>query len=436
MAKKAVKKTPAPAPVVSDPQIATLEAKVKELEARLSDYENESADELCKLNYWIRTGTMINPCPILYPRAGHLDGSHWVIKRSLFPHAAFARMQAEAGGVRNMRFWLDPVHPRARQATLEQAAYAMRLRLNEAVVGLNKSIATANEKINAADAEGRYKDRDKQIAIRTNAVNRCRELLVNLEKVAKEYKLDKTGMNHVGIFNYTVALENAQYQQTRDIAALADACIGTELEGAASRDEVPAAILADFVEERGGNVDAARIALGQVPQTNGTPTPTPAPVAEQLVEVTFGRMSNNRWGVWVQSIHHPQRDMEVIAVRGNGGRQRVRLTRLSRRSLDRTTELWSFAAVDGPTEQPAAPAATTPPPAAPEVVAPPQVTTAKLTRTLANGVVWTLTYNINCTRATIVRSRNDEEVETMEMSREDARRHYAAQLETGYTASK
>lgn len=399
-------------------------------------------EPLCGLNYWVRFGAGINPCPVLRRRALRLDGSNWLIHRSRFPHRAFAEMQQRAGGPDNMRYWINEFAPSAQEGLLEQAAFAMRLKLKELVADLSASIISANEKLETA---GTRKERERQEKNREAAVKRCKKALEELEEASVAYSLPTEGLAFSKVADYAAQLERSQYQQTEAIAALAAQVIGTEMEAAAIADDVPAGILADFVEDHGRDATAARIAIGQIsPESEFlaieklaismieelgglVPAALPAPPRqdEPLVEVTYARLDDGTWGVRSTSstigVGH-----FVIAVRSSGQRQRVRITGLDRRYGRSGVSLWTFE----PAPEPKLPEPTILPPAQPKPVEPkPEVTVS----TLANKGGWNITYRINCKVAVVERSYRGEPVETLTMSREQARHHYAAMQAQGYS---
>ncbi len=407
----------------------------------------ERGEKLSLLNYYVPAAVAApNPCPVLYPRAIHLDGSNWVIRRSQFPHVFFNNLIQTAPGA---KFWIFDFDPASNEEIMRAAVDSLKDQIKDARKRLDATLDRHDAaEAEGADAGGAAEKRQKD---RRGAVKRCQKLIKELEAACKLYGVDAGtgGLNARQVSDYAAAVSAANYDRTRIIAQLAEQTRGTEMERAAMADEVPVGVLADFVEDHGGDATKARIALGQLP--------TPCNGEEELAIQEADRKDSERaaaakmarddrmaqlptvnatWGrdgrIWcVRTVGAAQQGQTAVVRRSNGTEQTVVLGAMVRHFPRNNARLWSWAEAPEPVAVP------TPIPAveAPKPVVKPEVTTAFLVRQ-AGPVEWKIEYRINCQRAVVVRYRNDEEQETMEMSRDEAKAHYAGTEASGYKVRK
>jgi hypothetical protein len=421
--------------------------------------------ELSLLNYYIPLGARYpdrtvngrvvlgdrvpSPCPELYPRAIHLDGSNWIIKTNLIPWNLLNGI-VSAGG----KFWTYKFDPSEQQKLMSDAVESIKREIVEATERLNESLTRMDEK-DVADPAVTFQERNKRLTQRKQIVKRLTELTKKLEKACKEYGIDlKQQLENARLFADGLTINN--YSRAAAMATLTSLATGTQMEDAAKADEVSPGVLADYIEDNGGDATAARVAFRQITTTaqdvihNAVETSPQQEVIEEdedqgetsmprqpvvEYEVTYARLSDGSWGV-----RSTREDVGVghyvIAVRSTGQSQRVRITGLDRRFRNGVS-LWTFASANpvpvsvpvpvptqlqdadaSPGEERAEPAATT---------SKPDVTTV----TLVKGA-WSVIYSINCKKATVTRAFQSETQETLEMSREEAQHHYRATEAQGY----
>lgn len=190
-----------------------------------------------------------NPSGILRHRALRFTKSNWIIYKSLFPWNAFNNLAA--GGA---KWGLFEMAPSANAELLRAAKDTLLTEIRSAKQRLAASLQLLDEK--AAKAVN-WKDRKKVAKDRECTVKKLRDLVKQLEQACTTYGIDAEQPLKSAL-DVALATEQAGYTQAALIADLAALAAGTEMEAAASANDVPVGILADFVEERGGDVTAVR----------------------------------------------------------------------------------------------------------------------------------------------------------------------------------
>lgn len=400
-------------------------------------------DQLSLLNYYIPAGAKVaSPCPVLYPRAIHLDGSNWIIKSSLIPWNTMNNI-VEAGG----RFWTYKFDASEQQNLMRDAIGSIQNEIAQAKIRLNKSL----EGIEAKDAEDGeicgWKERQKRANDRRGAVKRLTELLKKLELASREYGINVQG----GIQSarkLASDLTHANFSRAAlvaDLAQQAQHCGGEGAAGmaqAARLDEVPVAILADYVEVHGGNADAVRqIVLNQGEVNGNGHLPAMMSVAEEEVETeepvnlmrtdivaTYARLEDRSWGVRTTSANLAV-GFVVTGRRSTGQTQLVRLTRMSRHFRKDGVTLWEFEGFSEPVKPEQKEEESILPDANESPVKVPKP--EKVSSLLTKGAWW-VSYEVEGDRAVVKRGFGAQTEEEFRRTRKEAQDHYAGSLAQGY----
>lgn len=236
-----------------------------------------------------------NPSGILRHRALRFTKSNWIIFKSLFPWNAFNDLAA--GGA---KWGLFEMAPSANVELLRAAKDTLIDELRKAKGRLADSLAALDAKATQAATR---KEHIKIGKDRANAVDKLRDLVKQLEQACKTYGIDVT-THLTSARTVATATEQAGYTQAALIADLARQAVGTELEAAAATNEVPVGILADFVEERGGDATAVRGVLAveaanheaAITQAELDNVPPPAP-PKSTVTTTYLESKGGRWRI-------------------------------------------------------------------------------------------------------------------------------------------
>jgi hypothetical protein len=231
--------------------------------------------------------------------------SMWLVDADNPPYQLQSRME-KAGCTVD----LYPLDPSDNERYLARADRQMRWELDEQKKRDAKALRKIDDKLAEAEAEqaqgvigwDRLQDaRLKHRKERENVLKRSERLVAQLEAAAEQFGIDapddafRATMSRV---NGIRALGSARAEL---YVEMADAVAGTPLAAAAQESEVPATVLADYAEERGQDVSAARAAFtpgnGQTGQTAVAAPPSPAAKVEPAAPAvekpqTFEVMSN------------------------------------------------------------------------------------------------------------------------------------------------
>jgi hypothetical protein len=386
--------------------------------------------ELATLIYYIPS-TAPTPnrlCQRLYDIAIHWDGSTWLIYHDSIPYNLMHEID-QVGGKWSCRRY----HPDEQAGLLKDAGDMVLAAIRRAVQSCHARLTTIDEK-DAADGgqAATYSERNKRSKDREKIRKELEEQLARLEKASKKYGIEQVVSGSMAeVRKFAARLGASEVDRAKAVAELTAKCVGTAMETAAKADEVPVGILADYVEDHGGDATAARVAIGQIEATATTTigiTPVVPPPPAEPITCTFARLRDGSWGV--RTVVPASVGDLTWATRQRGGRQLVRLIEMSSRFAG-GVRLWMFEEVEQPTPEPVieqqiaqAELDNVPPPAAkPEKV---------VTTLVSKNKQFTRRYEINCTKAVVILFQGNVEQERMTRTREEAKADYAAQLSQGW----
>jgi hypothetical protein len=201
-----------------------------------------------------------NPSPRLRRRAVRVNLSCWVIPESEVPYHLLHEMELGGATWHVVRFADDEVKNlvrMAREAILQQTADAERR--------AKRSVEQATERVTNDAENGAADAAEKKFRTRTGAaVRRVKVLLGDLKMAAERFGIGDAGTSLSAALASVNAAHAAASARARLVAEAAReaAKVGDGRMGeAAAADLVPALILADYVEENGGDAEAMRLAF-------------------------------------------------------------------------------------------------------------------------------------------------------------------------------
>jgi hypothetical protein len=242
-----------------------------------------------------------NPSGVLRSRALRINLSCWVVDNARTPWGLLHRM-TEAG----VHWHLLPFSAEANARILEMAAATMRRDLEQNAVRERAALERIDATLAAAETEagGTYNEetrrweggvwtraleraRTKHATDRRAILKRTEKLVSDLETSARQFGVQGVSGFFTGSRNRVGALRALNHCRAELYAEATAAVAATPLAADARDDAIPAAVLADVLDEREeGSGESLRTAFADAPLTPtdaatlvgvGVATPTPAP---------------------------------------------------------------------------------------------------------------------------------------------------------------
>lgn len=241
-----------------------------------------NASELC---YWIPGDSgFSNPSDRLRHIGFRIDGSVWVIPNNHVPYNLLNEMTAAGVTWHLLEFTGSQA-----EKILALAKDVMEKEIAEIATRLETSIQSADQQYDTrlAESEGGKEIEKAESYYRSRtrgALKRAEQMLKDIEKAAGCFGISVgTSVSYSTI----KALRTSVAARAHAYSRLTQAVVGTQLEAAAKADEVPAGVLADYVEERGGDAVAERELLSDTPVAVAD-EPIKAPTVEQSYQLVQG----------------------------------------------------------------------------------------------------------------------------------------------------
>lgn len=223
--------------------------------------------------------TYPNPSARLYRFGFRVDGSVWVLNSDHLPHNLlddFAEQQR-----RNPRFlWgIVPYSGKANATLIDMCRAQIAREIEEAQERNAESLAnmqaTHLEALASAKSARERELADNQFRYQETALGkRAKKLLDDLTEAAKVFGLDPANLPIINARQQLQGLMALAKTRAHLYAQATQAVAETPMANAAQSSEVNPGILADYIEENGGDATALRDAFGQR-VANDTPVTTP-----------------------------------------------------------------------------------------------------------------------------------------------------------------
>jgi len=212
--------------------------------------------QACLLIYDIpERSTVRNPSNRLRWRAVRVNLSCWVIREGDIPYSLLNEMAAGGATWHVVRFDASEGVKLVRMAV-----EALKRDIRDAMRRANRSADAAGRRLdqttdNPTEAKRRYAERARPI------IRRLNRLLADVQKAAERFGIDQTAISLADAHTSVRALQAGMLVRAKAYAEAVEAvrALGDEaMANAAAADLVPAGILADDIDERGGDASALR----------------------------------------------------------------------------------------------------------------------------------------------------------------------------------
>jgi hypothetical protein len=214
--------------------------------------------QACLLIYDIpERSEVANPSPRLRRMAVRVNLSCWVIREGDIPYHLLNEMAQGGATWHVVRFDAgesEKLIGMAREALIRDIRAAMK-RANSSADGATRKLEAGE---NTTETRAQFIERVKPIVRRVN------KLLADTRKVAERFGIDPAALSLADAATALQAIQSGMYARAQAYAEAAEQVrkLGdAAMANAAAADLVPAGIMADDIDERGGNAGALRDAF-------------------------------------------------------------------------------------------------------------------------------------------------------------------------------
>lgn len=251
--------TPAPIPV-EQPKKERNTSEPPEYVRLCIDRAAKNLGKVVMFQYDIHNKSFPDPCGTLRRLAIPITESVWAIQDSRIPWHMLDGMSKADVTWHTVDFASDQA-----EKLVGMAIQTITKRVKEAEESLAESIKGYDEKLNANGQLPAESQLPSDVAAQKHrvgcraAVLRQQRLLRDLEEAAKAFGVSEATADRFASMRNTVSsLGNVAQAKAEAYMQMASQAVGTPMQAAAASGEVPASVLADYLEDEGKDVSSVR----------------------------------------------------------------------------------------------------------------------------------------------------------------------------------